>query len=717
MNKLVKKFSGRPGSGEFRTWKEDFLRAFTLSDITSAVDQVTTISFLLDGDAAEYYHSLTKAVQDDWFKLMRVLSQSFDCISHEPVYLSRMLSLKDSEFPRHADYMREFRTCVIKAKVNTSDLQMRYLVTSRFVEGLSNDAVCRQYIVEVHSRWRSNRPFGFDTLVETIAEAYIAAGYQLEEVQNASRTTSDHTLGPAVSRRLPMMVPPTSTSTFPSNPMPTPHVSPMPTPAAAPTASTVPEPMNLDAIAKLREELHAYIGERRNERFGRQDGGRQDGRESSRCYNCGEQGHLARDCPKLIVSIVAMYHESEFYGHSGVLRTMALIKRDSVCSHLPHYVERYILSCDVCQAAKSRRVDTARVPRPLPVPDTKWHSVSVNWVSGLPPTTRGHDAIMTVVDRFSKRGMFIPCGKDMTADDLIYVFLREVVRLKGCPRQIVSDRDKLFESQAWKELAQRFKIEMHQTVANRPRGNRLAERSNQWILQPLRTHGIFGNNEWDVDLLFAGIQFNNLTSIRFRLSLLEIDERRTPHFPLDFPRMTSHAHEPSTVNDYMQRAERTFDSVRATLAEERRRQMHVVLQMDRRVGVPEVGERWWVLVPEYPDKGKLDVVWCGPYKVREVLNKGENVKLDIPAPLDRLRVFNRDSIKPYVHREGQPVWEFTMPPVKTGESPRLVKILARRRVGSRKRRTFLYRCEWDDDTWSWESSKALQEDPVYLEFR
>ena len=84
----------------------------------------------------------------------------------------------------------------------------------------------------------------------------------------------------------------------------------------------------------------------------------------------------------LVTSIVAMYHESEFYGHSGVLRTMALIKRDYISSHLRHYVERYILSCDVCQAAKSQRVDTARVPRPLPVPDTKWHGVSIDWVSG-----------------------------------------------------------------------------------------------------------------------------------------------------------------------------------------------------------------------------------------------------------------------------------------------------------------------------------------------
>ena len=168
-----------------------------------------------------------------------------------------MLSLKKTEFPRHADYVREFRTCVIKSKVNTSDLKMGYLVNSRFVEGLSNDAVRWQYIVEVRSRWRSGRRFGFDTLVETIAEAYVAAGYQFEEVRNASRTTSD-SMGRAVSRPLPMMVPPTSTPTFPSNPMPTPHVNPMPTPAAAPMALTVPEPMNLDAIAKLREELHAY---------------------------------------------------------------------------------------------------------------------------------------------------------------------------------------------------------------------------------------------------------------------------------------------------------------------------------------------------------------------------------------------------------------------------------------------------------------------------
>ena len=42
------------------------MRAFALSDITAPVDQVTTIPFLLEGDAVEYYHSLTKVVQHEW---------------------------------------------------------------------------------------------------------------------------------------------------------------------------------------------------------------------------------------------------------------------------------------------------------------------------------------------------------------------------------------------------------------------------------------------------------------------------------------------------------------------------------------------------------------------------------------------------------------------------------------------------------------------------
>ena len=131
--------------------------------------------------------------------------------------------------------------------------------------------------------------------------------------------------------------------------------------------------------------------------------------------------------------------------------------------------------------------------------------------------------------------------------------------------------------------------------------------------------------------------------------------------------------------------------------------------------MPQMREQWRELVPGYRRKRKLDVAWCGSYKVVEIFNKGENVKLDTP-PFYGLRVFNRDSIKPNVHRERQPMWECPMPPVNTGPSPRLVEILRRRRVGSRKHGTWLYEGEWDENTWSCESSKTLDENPVHLEF-
>ena len=82
--------------------------ALVLSDISSAFEKATAMPFMLQSDAVDYYHSLTSTVQSDWNELTKVLAQRFDSISIEPVYLSRMLTLKECDFPRHADYVREF---------------------------------------------------------------------------------------------------------------------------------------------------------------------------------------------------------------------------------------------------------------------------------------------------------------------------------------------------------------------------------------------------------------------------------------------------------------------------------------------------------------------------------------------------------------------------------------------------------------------------------
>ena len=89
--------------------------------------------FLLNGNAIDFYHSLTEPPPHDCIELNKVMSRCFDGVSSEPIYLSRALSLHESMFAKHTDYIQEFRTSVIKLKVNLHNHQMGHLVASRFV--------------------------------------------------------------------------------------------------------------------------------------------------------------------------------------------------------------------------------------------------------------------------------------------------------------------------------------------------------------------------------------------------------------------------------------------------------------------------------------------------------------------------------------------------------------------------------------------------------
>nr|GEY13927.1 RNA-directed DNA polymerase [Tanacetum cinerariifolium] len=80
----------------------------------------------------------------------------------------------------------------------------------------------------------------------------------------------------------------------------------------------------------------------------------------------------------------------------------------------------------------------------LDIPVWKWDEISMDFVTGLPPTQRRHDAIWVVVDRLTKSAHFLPIRKDFSVSRLAEIFQQEIVRLHGTPSTIVSDRDPRF---------------------------------------------------------------------------------------------------------------------------------------------------------------------------------------------------------------------------------------------------------------------------------
>ena len=119
-------------------------------------------------------------------------------------------------------------------------------------------------------------------------------------------------------------------------------------------------------------------------------------------------------------------------------------------------VQDYVKTCPICQGKAISTHKPYGKLHPLPVPTRPWRDISVDWITGLPvsKTKEGqvYDAILTVVDRFSRMALFLPCKTSIDAAEFAEMIYREVEMRFEPFLNIVNDRDFRITNNFWKEV-------------------------------------------------------------------------------------------------------------------------------------------------------------------------------------------------------------------------------------------------------------------------
>ncbi|KAF7800799.1 Transposon Ty3-I Gag-Pol polyprotein [Senna tora] len=170
---------------------------------------------------------------------------------------------------------------------------------------------------------------------------------------------------------------------------------------------------------------------------------------------------------------------------------------------------------------------------PLPVPTHPWTDVSMDFILGLPKTRKGRDSIFVVVDRFSKMAHFIPCNKSDDATHVANLFFREIVRLHGIHRTIVSDRDAKFISHFWRVVWGKLGTQLLFSTTCHPQTDGQTEVLNRTLGTLLRAIIKKNVKAWEDCIPLIEFAYNRSVHSSTKCSPFEILYGFNPLIPLD----------------------------------------------------------------------------------------------------------------------------------------------------------------------------------------
>ncbi|KAK1601973.1 hypothetical protein QYE76_027078 [Lolium multiflorum] len=342
-------------------------------------------------------------------------------------------------------------------------------------------------------------------------------------------------------------------------------------------------------------------------------------------------------------------HGGGLMGHFGREKTYAMLSTHYYWPRMYRDVERLCRRCTTCLQAKSSS-NPYGLYTPLPIPYAPWSDISMDFVLGLPRTKYGHDSIFVVVDRFSKMAHFIPCSRTDDASHIASLFFREIVRLHGVPRSIVSDRDVKFMSYLWKTLMAKFNVKLLFSSSSHPQTDGQTEVVNRSLSTLLRVLVKKNLKAWEDCIPHAEFAYNRAKHSTTMRSPFMVVYGFEPPTAIDLLPLPLHEQVNMDIDKRAQYMKKLHEDTRATIEQQVLRQA-TRLNLKKKARIFNEGDLVWIHLRKdrFPQErnSKLKPRGDGPFKVLKRINDNAYV-IDIPTSKYLVsNTFNVSDLSPY----------------------------------------------------------------------
>ena len=328
--------------------------------------------------------------------------------------------------------------------------------------------------------------------------------------------------------------------------------------------------------------------------------------------------------------------------HLSFHATFATVSMNFYWPKMRTHIQEFVSGCQVCPRVKALPRNYGLL-HPLPIPNSSWEDIGMDHIVGL-PLSNGFDAILTVVDRFSKMAHFIPARSTDTSEILASQFLQHIFRIHGRPLSIISDRGVTFVAEFWKALCVRLNIKVSLSSGNHPQTNGMAESTNKNIEPLLRILTSTTHDDWFHILPIAEFSYNSAPKRSIgNLSPFQVVYGKNPAFNLPTFTHSDISPSDSLINKWVE-----IDLFVKSYLTRTRNKMVEQANKSRDPFPPiSVSDLVFLSTKNLDNfKSKLDPKFVGPFEVIEIISPVA-LRLKLPDSWKNHPVFHVSELRPY----------------------------------------------------------------------